>query len=558
MISRRRYQVVAALVGVWVAGTAQAQQIRDEGQRLLDEQRARERMETLTRPPVEVKDHANATEVHVDTITAEDVARLEEMEPAFVVNDIVLSGDRIFSEAEKIQLAAPFLGQRLGSNRINLLLKRITAAYLSRGYLTTRAYLGPQNVQSGRLEITVIPGTIESISLDGQPATGPGADLLPLSSGKDLRLADIEQSVDQINRLRSRRAEAQILPGQTPGGSGIVIETRAEKPWRAGAAVDNYGQPSTGKRRQREFVEFDNLLGLWDAWSLTAVQAPNSRSELLSMSMPVGYGTFSYAYSQSMSETWLASIIKLKTESTSQTFGWNQVVYRDKNFRLALDGTLSLRESRRRLDTIELEDQRPNAGRLAASLLYRGSRAIASGEIGYSTGLGGFGGTTIDVPNLPKSAPHNQFEKWDINANLSWAFADSWIFRSVFAGQIANTGLPGQEQLFLGGAGNVRGFQEGILSGERGFYMRNELAFSGTPVRSAAQAGVRLDPFLFYDTAAFRLLADPEYQRMTSAGIGLRLGWEGISADLAWAKPVSAPAWLSKEKRLHFMLTAQF
>ncbi len=555
--SGRKRRVVAALVGVCIAGTVQAQQVRDEGQRLLDEQRARERTEALTRPQAEVEDRSGVPEVSVGAITADDVARLEEVEPAFVVNDITLVGDRLFTETDKAQLIAPFLGQRLGPRRIDLLLKRITSAYLDRGYVTTRAYLGPQNLQSGRLEITIIPGVIEGVSLDGQPASGPGAFLLPLSPGKELRLTDIEQSVDQINRLRSRRAEAQILPGQTPGGSSVAIETRPEKFWRVGAAVDNYGQSSTGERRQREFVEFDNLLGLWDTWSLTAVQALRSRSELLSMSVPIGFGTFSYAYSQSTSETWLANIIKLKTESTSQTFGWNQVVFRDQHFRLAFDGTVAIRESRRRLDSIALKDQQQATGRLAMNLLYRGSQAVISGEVGYSKGLPMFGSDT-DVPNLPHSAPHNAFEKWDANANFSWSFADGWVFRSAFVGQVANTGLPGQEQLFLGGAGTVRGFKEGTLSGDRGFYMRNELSFIGSPVRAAAQAGVQIDPFLLFDTSSSRLLAESEDQRLASAGIGLRLGWKGMSADLMWAKPVSAPDWIPREGRLHFMLTAQF
>ena len=141
--SGRKRRVVAVLAGVWIAGAVQAQQVRDEGQRLLDEQRARERTEALTRPQAEVEDRSGIPEVSVGAITADDVARLEEVEPAFVVNDIALVGDRVFSDAEKARLVAPFLGQRLGPRRIDLLLKRITSAYLDRGYVTTRAYLGP-------------------------------------------------------------------------------------------------------------------------------------------------------------------------------------------------------------------------------------------------------------------------------------------------------------------------------------------------------------------------------------------------------------------------------
>ncbi len=167
-------------------------------------------------------------------------------------------------------------------------------------------------------------------------------------------------------------------------------------------------------------------------------------------------------------------------------------------------------------------------------------------------------GSDVDIANLPRTSPHNDFEKWDANANLSWQPIDGLTIRSVIAGQAARMGLPGQEQLFLGGAGSVRGFKEGSLSGDRGAYMRNEFSFSHELIREAARSNVYVDPFLLFDASVSRLLSDPVDRHLASAGVGLRMNWKGLNADLAWAKPLTAPEWVSREARLHLLLSAQF
>jgi hemolysin activation/secretion protein len=534
--------VRAALAAAALAAPAYGQGVRDEAQRLLEERRARERLEQLDRRPPAVK---GAGAVEAASASASD-------EPAFPVSDIVLEGDVVLPEARRRDILAPFLGRRLGPRGIDGVLRAVTAAYLELGYVTTRAYLGPQNLASGHLVVTVIPGRIERVSVDGETGALP-----PVEAGEPLRLADLEQAVDQINRLRSRRAEAQIAPGQTPGASVVVVNTRPVKPWRTGLGVDNFGQSATGERRQRVTAEYDNLFGLWDAWALTGVQSADARSELLAVSVPAGYGTASYAYAQSNSRVPLAGIAVNHTESRSHTLGWNQVVARGQQARHALDLTLALRDLRRRIDDLALTPQQQTSLRAAASSLFRFAPGSVSAEIGYTRGLPRFGGDA-DLPGLPRSAPHNEFGKWDLHTGATWSLGADWAWRGSLIGQAARTGLPGAEQLFLGGSGSVRGFKEAIVSADRGLLMRHELQWTGPLARASAAAGDRFDPFVFFDYARARLLADAEDRRRASAGAGLRAVWKAAIADLAWARPLTAPAGARREGRLHFSLSLQF
>lgn len=282
-----------------------AQPVQIEAQKLLEEKRQQEREESLTQPPAKVLGQQPA---QPDADKDIDLAAIQETGSTFTIQEIEFAGDTVLLPAEHLEIIRPFLVLPLGAKRIDVLLRRITTAYMEKGYITTRAYLGEQNMATGRLVITVIPGTIEKVTMNGEPVEGLAQTALATSGGSALRLADIEQSVDQINRLRSQRAEAQILPGQSPGSSVVAIANRPDKPWRIALGGDNFGQSATGENRQRLTAELDNLLGAWEALSFTAVDTGASHSELISVSVPFGYGTLSYTNAQSDSTVPLADI----------------------------------------------------------------------------------------------------------------------------------------------------------------------------------------------------------------------------------------------------------
>lgn len=544
--------LIALLLLAAVGGPCFAQG-RDEAQRLLQERQDRERAEALTRPAPAVAGEAAAVRADGGI----DPSRVDEQEPAFLIRRITVKGDTILSGAARDTLVAPFVGLKLGPRRIDLLLRRFTAAYMERGYITTRAYIGPQNLASGELEVTVVPGAVESVRLNGAPLAGAAAAALPQSSGGVLRLADVEQAVDQINRLRSNRAEAQILPGQSPGTSVIAIENRPEKPWRISLGSDNYGQPATGQGRVRAGADADNLLGAWDAWSVTHVESRDSRADMFAFSVPAGYGTFSYAYARSGYLTPIGTIALSTGDSRNHTLAWNQVLGRDAHGRTALDASLALRESWRRLNDISLTPQQQASLRLALSRQQRFAIGSVSAEFGITKGLDAFG-YDADLPGLPDTAAHNQFDKYDVNLAAILALGADWAWRGNLAAQDARVGLPGAEQLFAGGAATVRGFQEGIIAGDRGCVLRNELQWTGAMPRAVLAAGAQLAPFAFIDASRTRLLADSNDKRLSSLGIGLRLAWKAASLEAAWAHPVAAPDGVQKADRVHAYLTLQF
>ncbi|WP_197368163.1 ShlB/FhaC/HecB family hemolysin secretion/activation protein, partial [Ralstonia solanacearum] len=182
-----------------------------------------------------------------------------------------------------------------------------------------------------------------------------------------LKLSDLEQGVDQINRLRRNQAEVQILPGQAPGGSVIALANQPGDRFRFSAGTDNYGSRATGTTRLRAGIDADNALGFQEAVSLSYIGTRDTNAAIVSAAVPFGYNTFSYTGSLSEYNSLIGDTALLYGRTFGHTFGWNRVIERDQAGRTAFDVTLTHRRSEREVNNLLFEPQSLSVLRVALS-----------------------------------------------------------------------------------------------------------------------------------------------------------------------------------------------
>ncbi|MFX6461494.1 ShlB/FhaC/HecB family hemolysin secretion/activation protein, partial [Acinetobacter baumannii] len=103
-------------------------------------------------------------------------------------------------------------------------------------------------------------------------------------------LRDIEQGLDQINRLRSNSATMDIEPGGVAGASTIVVRNRPRKRWSVNVAVDNTGSQSTGRELASAALAIDSPLGLNDFLNLSGrINTDADHDDRLSQSVSMLY-----------------------------------------------------------------------------------------------------------------------------------------------------------------------------------------------------------------------------------------------------------------------------
>lgn len=243
-----------ALTPVQAATPGEQDLIRDRQDRLLEEQRRR--LE-------ELKDLPGKQTTPTTPATPADTR-------CFTINRIELKGADSISPAERDALIKPFQGKCLGVAQLNELLKAITDHYIDKGLVTTRAYLPQQDLSKGDLQVLVIEGKLENLRSDAASGLSDRelAMAFPGKEGELLNLREIEQMVDQLNRLPSNQAQMELTPGQTVGGSDVVVKNTPQKPWRANLSRNNDGQRSTGEQQWNVGLDWDSPLGLADQLSL--------------------------------------------------------------------------------------------------------------------------------------------------------------------------------------------------------------------------------------------------------------------------------------------------
>ncbi|WP_408583423.1 ShlB/FhaC/HecB family hemolysin secretion/activation protein [Paraburkholderia tropica] len=528
-----------------------ARPVQDPAQQLIDQQREAERQRQLAEPPAQVEVAPQASETTLDIPLDTPVDKIVETGPTFHVEHIVLTGpngtpvpETAVSQATLDALVAPFVGQDLGSHRVNVLLRRLTDAYVRAGYVTTRALLGPQNLGSGTLTVTIQIGRIEGFTVNGQTihrlatnerSAGGGwltdagyGFAFPASAGDPLRLADIDQGVAQINRMRRNQAQVQVLPGQEIGDSVIAIQNAPGDRTYYALGVDNYGAQSTGVTRYRAGFEADNLIGLQEVLSLNYIDSVESNAIVGSLAIPFGRNTFSYTLSDSEYQQVIGTTALQYGRTLSHIVGWNYQLGRTASDLTALDASLSWRRTDREINNFDLDPQRVAVLRVGGNWLHRFVANEAQGnftlDAGISQGLPWLGADHDG--NAARTDAHAQFTKGD--ATATWTLplpklaSVALAYRGALGGQYANVALYGSDQLYLGGMDTIRGFRSGDIAGDRGIYSRNELAWVNVPVWHDG----RVEPYVFLDAGKASLVAVPGFPTLAGIGAGLRVQWQ--------------------------------
>lgn len=149
--------------------------------------------------------------------------------PCFTVSRIVVSGATRLTSAETDRLVAPWVNQCLNITGLTAVTDAVTDGYIRRGYITSRAFLTEQDLSGGVLHITVMEGRLQQIRAEGADLPARTLKMVfPGMEGKVLNLRDIEQGMEQINRLRTEPVQIEISPGDREGWSVVTLTASPE------------------------------------------------------------------------------------------------------------------------------------------------------------------------------------------------------------------------------------------------------------------------------------------------------------------------------------------
>lgn len=418
--------------------------------------------------------------------------------PCFTLSQVRLSGTEALPHWLPLQrISNQAVGKCLGSEGINLLMSTLQNRLIDHGYITTRVLAPAQDLKSGVLQLVVIPGKIRKVELT--PDSNRYLSLysaFPAHAGQLLDLRDIEQGLENLQRLPTVQADMEILPGEQPGESDIALQWKQEKMWRVAAGLDDSGTRSTGRYQGNATLSLDNPFALSDLFYISGTSSLPHKSGKSTgnvtghYSVPFGYWMFgltanSYQYNQTSAG--LNGDYRYSGKSKNLDFQVSRLLHRNASQKTTLTYDVLARESRNYVNDTEIEVQRRQTAAWRLGLEHRRYISQATLDMGgsYQRGTRWFGATRAPEEYGGYATALSKIVQLSAQLDLPFAIANQkFRYNTRYQRQYSNTHLTPQDQFAIGNRWTVRGFDgELSLNADRGWFVRNDLAWAPLPAQ---------------------------------------------------------------------------
>lgn len=518
----------------------------------------------------------------------DDKAFKSKSQQEFFITAIKVRGIKSLWQFQINHLIKPYQNTYLNLDKILELRHKIQQLYIKNGYVTTQVYIKQQNLLNGILEIHVLEGKISNIKLlqDNKEYkyhprlffAMPSVYLSKLFKRQALNLRELDIAIENINHLDSNNARMKLQADNKPGYSNIIILNKPKrKAWfnkksdkfqfgdrtKLSLGIENTGLDQTGRWRKVITFSQDDLLGsndnltLFNSSNLHKYNGSNSSMTSLNYQIPFGKLKFTFSYIKS---DYLSNVNGLNrnfnltgdTLINSQKIEYQ--VFLSKFNKTIIFAKLNSWNIKNFLEDaqIDVSSRRSTTIELGLSSLTRFSKGKGYYYFTFSH-IKGLDTNRAKLDTNIYNAPHNQFEKYRINAILGRnfsLFSYSFTLEQKVSAQYSKNTLYPQEQFFMGDRTSVRGFQDHYLMSDSGGFMQSEVIYNFKNYKIMRFLSPFINNFKIFAAYDFgyvkpryneNLIAGQNYGKLSGVTIGARWNARYSSFEIAFSKPLSYP-----------------
>jgi hemolysin activation/secretion protein len=475
-----------------------------------------------------------------------------------------VEGNTLIAPERLAAVLEPYTG-RVTLSRLREAAATVQELYREDGWGGVVAFLPEQTLEGGVVRIRVVEGRLVRIDVTGQSAFSVEnirASLPALQEGSTPQVRRVDGQIQMANENPAKAVQVLLQPGVQPGELVAKVEVQELPVLRATARLDNSGGRSTGRWRAALGAQHANLFGLDHVGAIELQTAPENIDAVavLSGSWRVPF----YARAMALDIYGAVSNVDAGTVGTAAgdlsfsgrggVFGTRLGVYLPRlgNIDQRLFAGIELREYDNECRVAGLPDGACGSAGASvslqpASLVYT-AQAAGEWRWGFSVGLhgnlalGGSNGREANFEAVRGGAPR-RYALVRGSSHLSVPVEGWGHLGARFSFQLSDRPLVPGELFGIGGAGNVRGFEERELAGDSGASLSLEAVSANLGEAVTWLAGADVRALLFADAGTVSNSDDAPCQvgrtscRMGSLGLGLRGGfgaWQ-LRLDIARA-----------------------
>lgn len=425
-----------------------------------------------------------ATDASVVAKTEKENKPLPSLEK-FYLSTFKFSSSDVVDQAALSVLLSDYCAREVSFADLQQAAETVTKYYRNRGHLVAVAYFPRQEITAGIVEMKILLGSIDSISIDNQSRLR-----LPLAQtflkgvqvGGKVHENSLVAALNNLNDLPGITAAGILEPGHNIGGTELTVVLKSGQPVENIIYTDNYGGKYAGRYRygmqtiiNEPFRNGDKFVvgGMLSNEAMKnysfVYEAPLAAS---GSRLGISFGRTDYTlgdYFDLIGAVGTARTLGLygSTPLINQTGRKVNFIYgydkRHLTDELRLFGSSKQKSS----DTFHWglagHDRTKHSYTGYSAVYYQGmmhmDNAEAQADNKYSDIEGAFSKITTDINHIRRLG-----NVTDLHLN--------------FHNQLTNRNLDGSEQFYLGGANGVRAYPQGEAGGDSGYQATAELRYA--------------------------------------------------------------------------------
>lgn len=464
-------------------------------------------------------------------------------------------------------LLAAYVGRVLTLAELNEAAEVVQRHYRAHGWFLAQAYVPAQLPANGVVEIAVLEGRIDTLTVNVAPDAPIRADYARqliaavLHPGQTITESVVERPLLLLRDLPRVDAQSVINPGTVPGSASITVNL-ARDPDAAllngRIELDNYGSRASGANRLGAELNVNNPYGQGDALSLKAVVASEHGNTFgrADYSVPVGAGGARIGVSVARLDYVLGQAFdSIKPNGIANVYSAHarHPLLRSKSRNLQAQLLLERKELEDRTTAPFSSDrQRLTSGTVRLSGEARDALAgVTLASVSATSGTLRENDPLRVINDALTHRTEGRFAKYLVSVQRLQHLVPGLHAMLSASGQLANKNLTSAEKYAIGGDSTVRAYPLGALIGDHGYSATAELRWA-----PAALQRERLDlaAIVFYDIGQVtrnhdnsnaQVAVAANTARISGVGTGLQLGYGAhflFKVAVAWQAKKLAPS----------------
>ena len=518
--------------------------------------RAREYMEQQ-RVAQQIEEDQERQKAKVETVVKKPEQSTDQI--TFTLTKVNMDPSDILTEAEKETITGPYIGKTASLQDLYDMTTAINKLYEQKGYAICRAYLPPQRIHEGVVQIKLLEGKTGNVTINGLHHTREGyvRNRIKLEPGKVANTDILNDRLQRFNATNDVQLRILVHAGEKSGTTDYEIEALEPKHNQAFSLyVDNHGYDTSGRWREGLFYTVRSVTGQRDALRLNYLRSEGTNLFGANYSMPVNnLGTMlDFDYGTNTTKVIKGNLSNVGVKGHSYVGS------------VTLRHTLRIDEKRRDEIGIQLLHQKSKndlGTNLNNSIKWiDDERKSITPYISFTH----YGKSSVFYHK--HSLPYTRFENlhdtgdnylaYRLDAMYQKRLPGGQMLSGRFNAQVASEKkiMSSSDLFYIGGANSVRGYEESFLGGNQGFSASLSWMM---PIDKKRLFNV----FTFVDYG--RVFGDERTvidQTLVSTGLGVTVNYKNFYSSLTLGIPLKREFKSRTDKvdsmRIHFNCSMTF